>query len=154
MNFTLRAPWPDDYATLASWLPDAQACLRWAGPQIPFPIAAELLDKQLSFAGGNSYFLADANHFVVGFGQHWVLKPAAVHLGRIIVAPTHRGQGIGRSLCTLLIARAKSVTGAGTVTLRVFRNNHAARVLYEDLGFSAVDAESNEEVLFMATHAG
>jgi RimJ/RimL family protein N-acetyltransferase len=154
MDLTLRPPRPVDYSTLASWVPDAQACLVWAGPLIPFPISVELLDQQLAVASGRSYFLTDANDGPVGFGQHWVLKPGSVHLGRIIVAPTHRGKGVGRSLCTQLVLHAKAFSGASTVTLRVFRANLPAHRMYESLGFSAIEEASDDELLFMATHAG
>jgi len=149
MNSVLRLPKAGDYAVLASWLPDAEACLHWAGSLITFPLVSERLASELNVVDGQGYFLVDANDGVVGFGQHWVLKPEAVHLGRIIIAPSQRGLGFGRDLCIQLMAKAKAITGAGTVTLRVYRNNHGARVLYESLGFLPVAAESSPDVLFM-----
>ena len=149
LNTMLRAPYPNDYAALASWLPDAEACRRWAGPLIAFPIAVESLARQLAVAGGASYILADADDRATGFAQHWSPQPAAVHLGRIIIAPAHRGRGLGRELCVQLIGRGRTLSGAGEVTLRVYRGNRTARALYESLGFSAVEAQSDADVLFM-----
>lgn len=146
---TLRAPEAPDYTALASWLPDAQACLRWAGPLIPFPIAVESLAQQLFVPGGASYFLAGPGDQVLGFGQHWVRRPGTMHLGRIIIAPDARGQGLGRELCTQLISKGTEATGAGAVTLRVYRDNEVALSLYKSLGFVAVEPESSEEALFM-----
>jgi [ribosomal protein S18]-alanine N-acetyltransferase len=149
VSLTLRAPFPADYEELASWVPDAQACIRWAGPRVSFPLASATLSGLLEVAGACSYVLAEGAAGPVGFGQHWVLAPGAVHLGRIIVSPLARGRGLGRALCEPLIARALQFTGAGSVTLRVYRDNLAALRLYTGLGFVPVEAESTEAVLFM-----
>jgi [ribosomal protein S18]-alanine N-acetyltransferase len=146
---TLRAPTPADYEALASWIPDAKACTRWAGSRVPFPFVPAALPTLLEFPGGQSYVLAERAGRPVGFGQRWVLTPGSVHLGRIIIAPSERGRGFGRLLCQLLIEQAVHTTGAGFVTLRVYRDNATARSLYASLGFTLVEAESNEELLFM-----
>ncbi len=149
MSVTLRIAEPADYEVIASWIPDPQSCLRWAGPRVPFPFTPAELPRLLAMADGRSYCLAERVANPVGFGQYWMLRPAAVHLGRIIVAPAARGRGFGRLLCQLLVARAIEATGATEVTLRVFRDNTTALSLYSSLGFSAIEAESSQEVLFM-----
>jgi [ribosomal protein S18]-alanine N-acetyltransferase len=150
VNAMLRTPQPDDYAVIASWVPDAHACIRWAGPRVPFPFAAAELQQLLSVAQGESHCLGEAGAAPFGFGQHFVVEPGAVHLGRIIVSPAARGKGLGRELCRQLISRALQATGAGTVTLRVYRDNPAALRLYVSLGFVPVEPRSTEDVLFMA----
>jgi ribosomal protein S18 acetylase RimI-like enzyme len=102
---------------------------------------------------GESYCLASSDSPPCGFGQHWVETDGCVHLGRIIVAPIARGQGVGRELCRQLIARAIQVTGAAIVTLRVYRDNPKALGLYLSLGFSPIESESDLEVLFMSRQA-
>lgn len=149
MNATLRAPEPSDYEAIASWIPDAESCVRWAGPRMPYPFSAAELQSLLTVTSGDSYCLTEAAASPLGFGQFWVLTPGEVHLGRVIVSPSARGRGFGRSLCELLIEHAVQVTGATAITLRVYRNNAAAFSLYSSLGFAAVQAESTEEVLFM-----
>ena len=148
MFFTLRAPKPVDYESIASWVPDAVAWLRWAGPRVPFSFTADL-PTLLSVVDGESYCLADKSAIPLGFGQYWVLTPGSVHLGRIIVSPLARGKGIGRMLCQQLVAKAIQTTGATTVTLRVYRDNAAAVALYTSLGFAPVECESDTEVHFM-----
>ncbi|MBI2747320.1 MAG: GNAT family N-acetyltransferase [Burkholderiales bacterium] len=151
MNTALRTPTSDDYAVIASWVTDAAACLRWAGPRLPFPFAAADLPSLLAIPDGrdSSYCLIDEAGVVCGFGQHWVMQPDAVHLGRIIVAPSARQRGLGRALCRQLISAALHATGATSVTLRAYRDNPIAVKLYGDLGFREVAAESTEDVLFM-----
>jgi [ribosomal protein S18]-alanine N-acetyltransferase len=149
VHATLRTPRPADYLAIASWVPDAAACIRWAGPRVLFPFAAAELPTLLSVAGGESLCLAETELAACGFGQYWVVNQGAVHLGRIIVSPASRGKGLGRELCRRLISRAIQATGAGAVTLRVYRDNPTALHLYSRLGFAPVEPESTEEVLFM-----
>jgi ribosomal protein S18 acetylase RimI-like enzyme len=143
---------PADYDAIASWIPDAAACLRWAGPRLRFPFSAAELPALLTVAGGESYCLFDGTE-TCGFGQHWVLTPGAVHLGRIILSPSTRGKGLGRVLCRQLATKAVQSTGAHTVTLRVYRDNAAALALYASLGFTPVESDSDGDVLFMRAEA-
>lgn len=147
----LRPPTESDYAPIASWIPDAKAALRWAGPLLNFPFPALHLSAALAVPGYevSSYCLVDGNLQPEGFGQHWVSQPGFVHLGRIIVSPGARGRGIGRLLCQELLDTAISSSQAKAATLRVYRDNTAAVRLYESLGFQEVKAESTPEVLFM-----
>jgi ribosomal protein S18 acetylase RimI-like enzyme len=153
MSATLRIVEPADYEVIASWVPDAESCLRWAGPRVVFLFTAADLPGLLAVSAGRSYCLTERTAIPLGFGQHWVLRPGAVHLGRIIIAPAVRGRGFGRLLCQLLLAQAIEATGAAEVTLRVDRNNTVALSLYSRLGFSAVEAESSQRALFMRREA-
>jgi [ribosomal protein S18]-alanine N-acetyltransferase len=153
MNPTLRAPLQSDYESLASWIPDVHACLRWAGPQLSFPFAPGTLAENLQADGMRSYILAEGHASPLGFGQHWIVTAGTVHLARIIVAPGARGLGLGRLLCGLLIDQAVHATGASRVTLRVYRDNTVARNLYSSLGFAPVEAESSDDALFMQARA-
>lgn len=120
-----------------------------------FPFAADQLPGLLAIpdGGAQGYCLIDRHARVCGFGQHWVLAPGAVHLGRIIVSPDARGSGLGRDLCRHLISRATQATGASAVTLRVYRDNPVALALYASLGFTAVEAASTEELLLMTMNS-
>ncbi len=149
----LRPPRPIDFETIASWITDATACARWAGPRIPFPFFASELPRLLNIDGIESYCLGEETSRVCGFGQFWITSPGAVHLGRIIVSPPERSKGYGRMLCQQLIEIAVHKTGASEMTLRVYRDNSAALSLYVDLGFLTDDSQSTDEVLFMKAAA-
>jgi len=148
INSTFREAQSSDYAAIASWLPDASATLRWAGPKVHFPFTSAELEEQVQVAGGGSYVLVNQLDSVA-FGQFWLLAPGAVHLGRLIVGPGHRRRGFGRVLCSQLISVAVRRTGARAVSLRVYRDNLVARNLYSSLGFQEVPAESDDQVLFL-----
>ncbi len=153
MQTTLRTPEKADYKAIAAWISDKKACSRWAGPSVPFPFAAANLPELLAVEGGSSYCLSDSNNRCVGFGQFWPGKHGAVHIGRIIISPEARGKGAGRLLCEKLIAQARQSTGASTVTLLVYLDNHAARSLYSSLGFLVIESESTHDLLFMSSTA-
>jgi ribosomal protein S18 acetylase RimI-like enzyme len=151
MQTALRTPEKADYKAIAAWISDKKACSRWAGPSVPFPFAAANLPELLAVEGCSSYCLSDSDNRCVGFGQFWPGKQGAVHIGRIIVSPEARGNGAGRLLCEKLIAKAREATGASTVTLRVYRDNHTAHSLYSSLGFFVIESESTDDLLFMST---
>ncbi|MGM0823930.1 MAG: GNAT family N-acetyltransferase [Pseudomonadota bacterium] len=111
------------------------------------------MPELLAVEGCSSHCLADIDNRCVGFGQFWPGKQGAVHIGRIIISPEARGSGAGRLLCEKLVAKARESTGASTVTLRVYRDNHAARSLYSSLGFVVIESESIDDLLFMSTTA-
>jgi ribosomal protein S18 acetylase RimI-like enzyme len=149
VTISLRAPVATDYDALASWIPDAKACLLWAGPRIRFPFTAKELQQQLAVADTESFTLTDGGPMTLGFGQLWLRDGDAARLMRIIVAPPLRGLGVGRALCRLLIAHAADVIGARAVTLSVYRDNAAALGLYRSVGFEPVDSRSTQEALLM-----
>jgi len=51
VTISLRAPVASGYDALAAWIPDAKACLHWAGPRIRFPFTGAELQQQLAVAG-------------------------------------------------------------------------------------------------------
>jgi ribosomal-protein-alanine N-acetyltransferase len=62
------------------WIPDAVACLRWAGPLPPFSFTVDELPALLAANGAVSTCLAGADGVALGFGQHVVGQAGAIHL--------------------------------------------------------------------------
>jgi ribosomal protein S18 acetylase RimI-like enzyme len=150
MGLSLRPASATDYEEIAAWISDAGACLRWAGPKVPYPFLPAELPVLLAVPGGGSYCLADdAGGSPVGFGQYWPRPDGTVHLLRIIIRPESRGQGLGRELCGQLLSRAVKSAPAQAVTLNVYRDNLVAVALYERLGFAIVPEKSKGDALFM-----
>lgn len=149
MNVRLRQTRQSDYECIASWIPDAGACLRWAGPRVTFPFTVLELEEILIATGGVSYCLERDGVDPCGFGQYWPRDDDTAHLGRLIVAPACRGRGLGRELCERVIERAVKVTGAAAITLRVYRDNTPAVTLYQHVGFATVESGSTSDALFM-----
>lgn len=150
MELFLRKPEGDDYPVIASWIGDAVACARWDGPHVTYPFAAHDLPELLGMPEGRSRVLGSTDRSQpLGFGQFWANREGETHLGRIIVAPGHRGRGLGKQMCRLLMQEAIAGTGVDVLTLRVYRDNPAARAVYTTLGFQPVEAESDADLLFM-----
>lgn len=149
MEVILRIPQKTDYEAIASWIVDEKDCARWAGPLMPYPFVPEKLPELLEMDGCSSYCLSDSNNKCIGFGQFWVAEQEVAHIGRIIISPKARGIGAGRLLCEQLIDKAVRSTNAAYITLRVYRDNNAARSLYSSLGFFVVESESTGDLLFM-----
>ncbi|MFZ6733098.1 GNAT family N-acetyltransferase [Undibacterium sp. Ji42W] len=145
----LRATLSTDYAVIATWINNAQACARWAGPQLPYPFASADLPALLAKPQAHDLVLIDAKEDVVGFAQFWQRDERRTHLGRIIVSPAARSLGYGRLLCEQLMRHAVAETGLPALSLRVYRDNEGALHLYRQLGFIAVENDSSEEVLAM-----
>ncbi|HUN90469.1 MAG TPA: N-acetyltransferase [Burkholderiaceae bacterium] len=135
---------PEGFREIATWIADADACIRWAGPKPAFPLIAEQLAETLEATEHNSFELRGGDGRLLGFGQVRTrpasqAEPGAAHLARIIVAPAARGRGVGACLVRLLMRHARESLAARACTLRVYRDNAAAVALYQKLGFVEID---------------
>ena len=134
----------DDLSVIISWIQDADACRRWAGPLVNYPLTPESLAREIEFAPGNTYGL-EGKGSLVGFGQLIHKCKARGHAARIIVAPGLRGRGIGRSLCLAIIKQAVNLKYC-RVSLNVYRDNPAAIQLYSSLGFCEAEKTKGESL--------
>jgi len=132
-----RSARPEDLSVVISWVPDAAACRRWAGPAVTFPPTPASLMREIDFSPHNSYCLTEFEA-LVGFGQMIPKSEHRIHLARIIVAPSRRGQGCGRHLCRALLIYAAELKYP-RISLNVYRDNSAALKLYHSLGFRLMD---------------
>lgn len=149
MTLTLRSPRIVDFETVASWISDARACSRWAGPQLRFPFSAAELTKLINATATNSFCLSPENGDLVGFAQYFDKGNGVVRLSRVIVSPSHRGRGFGKLLCELLMQEALKCIKVESFSLGVYRDNPAAIATYSKLGFSPVEEDSTAERLSM-----
>lgn len=149
MHPFLRLPTVTDYESITTWIPDAVACSRWAGPLLRFPFTAQELPTLLQAPESHSFCMTDSSGLPLGFGQFWTRSEHTVHLGRILVAPASRGNGYGTLLCKLLISEALKTTNAEKITLRVYRDNAKALAIYSNLGFLNDESENDKDVMLM-----
>jgi ribosomal protein S18 acetylase RimI-like enzyme len=143
----LRNAKSEDLKTIISWIPDEDTCKLWAGPQVRFPLNIESLSKDIEFSDNNSFCLID-NESIVAFGQLLEKENGYLHLARIIVAPSKRAMGYGRSLCNALLKITRQ-RGCGKISLNVYQNNTNAFKLYEKLGFRKISEKSSKEICHM-----
>lgn len=129
---------------LVSWARAAVDADRWASVAV-----AELtpgLIARWHAEPGVYPFLAFEGEGPVGYGEVW-LEADEAELARILVAPAHRGRGIGRALTTRLADEARRL-GREAIWVRVVPDNAAALACYRAAGF--VRATAADEAAFNA----
>ena len=91
---------------------------------------------------------------IVGFGGVMLVGDEA-HVTNLLVDPARRGEGIGRSILTKLIALSVD-SGADHLTLEVRSQNKAALALYRSFGLAPVGVRpkyyGDDDALIMWAH--
>jgi ribosomal protein S18 acetylase RimI-like enzyme len=119
------------------WFPTAHDCRVWGGVAFRFPFTDESFVQDCAIDQLPSFvFLGPAGE-VRAFGQ-CSLRCGRCHLGRLAIAPSQRGQGIGTHLVRTLAALGSADLGVSECSLFVSPSNPRARALYERLGFWVV----------------
>ncbi|WP_193755331.1 GNAT family N-acetyltransferase [Microbacterium testaceum] len=145
---SLRPRTNADLPVVASWVPNAEALYAFAGPWMTWPFLPEELDDLHRRPGATAWMLDTSDGEPVG---HVQLTPVddALRIGRLIVAPSVRGEGRGRRLLRLALDHA-GARGVSRVQLGVLASNTPARRLYESLGFVADPETLDAPMMLMA----
>ena len=120
---------------IMTWFPTEHSCRVWGGPQFRFPFTVETFLADSKLMSLASYALIRESAELCGFGQFY-LRVGRCHLGRLAVAPAHRGRGLGTQLIEMLLREGKKTLGVTESSLFVHLSNTAAIALYERLGFT------------------
>jgi len=92
-----------------------------------------LASLEIAFRQAVDATVAEAGGEILGY-QITSATSAGWHLGRLAVAPTYQGQGIGYALLRDLLVRARQ-RGFGQLTVNTHHNNQASLALYQKAGF-------------------
>jgi ribosomal protein S18 acetylase RimI-like enzyme len=139
----LRIAENEDLNTLISWIKDKEACKRWAGPRVRFPLTLQSLKKDIEFSEENTFVMVNDAGELLGLGQLLEKENDRIHMARVIVSPLQRGKGFGDLLCRLLIDEGLKWFGKAYFSLNVYSDNTTAVKLYQKLGFKPKPAPSN-----------
>jgi ribosomal protein S18 acetylase RimI-like enzyme len=126
---------PEHLRLMMTWFPDAESCRLWGGADFRFPFTEDSFVADSRCEALPSHSLVGAHGELLGFGQHYQ-RVGRCHLGRLAIAPEHRGEGLGTWLIDKLIELGAPAFGASECSLFVYRTNPAAARLYERLGFT------------------
>ena len=123
---------PDDMPTVLAWANSGgEAFLRrFAGPKWRYP----LTEEQLAAEAGD-IFSIHADGAFVGIIQQVARHGRGVHLGRFLIDPARRGQGLGPRALTLLCRELFGNDDIDAISLNVYLDNAPARRCYEKCGF-------------------
>ena len=123
---------PDAIPTLLEWANSGgEAFLkRFAGPQWQYPLTRE----QLAPEEDEIYSIYVDGTFV-GILQQVARHEHSVHLGRILIDPDKRGQGLGPQALGLMCRELFRDPDMDFISLNVYLDNAPARRCYEKCGF-------------------
>jgi len=100
-----------------------------------------------------AYFVAEIGDSLVGYGGMWLMIDEA-HVTNIAVHPDFRKQGVGISILTAMIEKAK-MQNSLRMTLEVRKSNFPAIKLYTRFGFKTEGirkgyySDNNEDALIL-----
>jgi len=135
----IRIPCPELEPALAEFFSALQA----SGDEAhfhPHPLTADEARRRCTYTGSDLYYLLVEGHEVLGYGmlRGWDEGYEVPSLG-IALRKSARGCGLAGMFMQFLHAAARR-RGAGSVMLKVYRDNLAARHLYEQLGYRFSDS--------------
>lgn len=131
---------PSDAQHIVRWATTAEEARWWGGQGVRWPVSASILRGWHADPDVWPYVLRE-DGVPLAYGEVWVDDDEQeVELGRIIVRPERRRQGVGRLVVSLLVEQA-ALTGYRTAFLRVAAENGAALVCYQAAGFVPVPAD-------------
>ncbi len=132
--------WPSTDQELIAvfrWFNSEKSVLYWSGPGVTYPLQIKRFKTESKFHKSHAYVLKQGRE-VLAFGQIYN-RFDHCHLGRLVVSPKHRGQGVGSLLIDALLKEGQSLLGLSKASLFVLADNQAALRLYQKSGF--VEAE-------------
>lgn len=130
----LVKPTIEHFQQMASWVHTQDDLLQWAGPNARFPMTADSLMEDFKLTELISYSLVNQNTQFIAFGQYYE-RQGCCHLGRLIVAPDHRGKGVIDNLIRQLSNIGCVELNTRRCSLFVFEENSAAINAYKKCGF-------------------
>lgn len=134
MSFRLVCFETDLLQTLINWFNNEDELKLWAGPSIRFPYTISTFTEDIKIKQLASFALLNDQNDFVGFGQFYN-RLDHCHLGRLVIAPELRGQGVAKTLLELLMNEGKKQLKLDRYSLFVLEHNQNAIKAYKKSGF-------------------
>lgn len=133
---------PVDIDRLLGWIRSPEELMLWTASSFGFPLTREHIESHLRDSaerGDRQIFkgMEQRSGEIVGHIELGAIDPRnhSVRIGRVLVDPTRRGQGLGDAMMRAALDLAFRELGAHRVELGVFDVNPAAIACYERVGF-------------------
>ncbi|MCV6611270.1 MAG: GNAT family N-acetyltransferase [Amphritea sp.] len=124
--------------SMMEWFPDQQTLKDWAGPGFRYPYDEMTFREDLNLDQLVSRALVSDGGELLGFGQFYS-RLGRCHLGRLVVNPGCRGQGVVDELINQLAALGMPALQTTECSLFVLQHNRAAVHAYQRNGFEQAD---------------
>ena len=147
----LTQPFDAHFIELMSWFSTKEELSIWSGPGFRYPFDLSSFKSDLKLDSLKSFSLVSAKGDLLAFGQYY-LRLGKCHLGRLVVNPNLRGQGLVSHLIHELNVLGKSDLKTDSYSLFVLKHNKRAIQAYKKLGFSIAeypDEISLENCIYM-----
>ncbi len=125
--------------TILGWVASAEDAFGWA--ELPFLRVRPELFQEWHRVPGVVPCVGRLGEELCAYGQ--ILEDQVeriAEVSRVIVAPQHRGRGVGSAFVSLLVAEARR-RGFDSLLARTIRANRAAYACYHAAGFERVPRE-------------
>jgi len=149
----LESPNDNNIIELMTWFPDEKQLNKWSGPGFRYPFDLCSFKQDLKVDSLASFSLLNSSGELIAFGQYY-LRLDKCHLGRLVVNPVCRGQGVAQYLVQMLSKRGQAELGTTHCSLFVLADNVSAIKAYSKLGFSVADYPDEiglDNCLYMVT---
>ena len=134
----LTQPTDDHCIELMSWFSSAEELGVWSGPGFGYPFDLISFRRDIKLDSLKSFSLISSDQDLLAFGQYY-LRFGRCHLGRLVVNPCLRGQGIVAQLIAQLSALGNADLDTDSCSLFVVSDNQNAIRAYLNLGFTRAD---------------
>lgn len=123
---------------IMSWFRNESELSSWSGPNFRYPYTLETFQQDLQLNKLNSFALVSLDNKLMAFGQFY-LRLGRCHLGRLVVSPNFRGQGVAGLLMSSLCEMGHRELDTKESSLFVMADNSSAIAAYKKFGFSEQD---------------
>jgi len=120
---------------MMNWFSCEQDLIDWSGPNFRYPFTLSSFVDDLKLNTLKSFSLVNNESEFLAFGQYYQ-RLGKCHLGRLIVNPNFRGQGVVSELINKICKLGRNELALTECSLFVLQHNDSAIKAYKKFGFS------------------
>ncbi len=138
MNTELLQVTTDHIHQMMTWFENEKQLNQWSGPGFAYPYDFDSFKRDLKLDKIQSFSLQSGESELLAFGQYY-RRLERCHLGRLVVNPLCRGQGVVDALIDKMMEKGCFKLSVKQCSLFVLSDNHSAIKAYKKAGFVVTD---------------